>query len=395
MDSEKKKLSRDFLVAIAPLRIRDQLEHLRSVVRSGNNTPHLKTSEDTSVIVVLGCPSILSAISSILPANAHCISEPEELNELGPDSQISFGLVVDHWIDESERLASLRAKFQAGGLADVPIYRLFNDFISAALAKTPVADPFQLGATINWREYTIFAIVCTGRSGSTYLCDLLANTGLCGNPTEHLREPLLYCINHDLIDLEKVIVTMILHHSSPNKVFGTKLISRFVLQLLADSPGLKKNQWLSRIKIICLSRHDKIAQATSIARAKKTGTWHEAGRKDGLVRSMFNRWKKPQSLTEQELGTAVDEYFLNVERQETLDNYVDRLFDPNQVLSLEYESLIRNPEEHVSRIFQHLGIEFDQRSLMLQSRYRKITTKDNFYQQIKDAVVKDVRYTST
>jgi LPS sulfotransferase NodH len=122
-----------------------------------------------------------------------------------------------------------------------------------------------------------YAIVCTPRSGSTYLAELLASAGL-GQPREHLR-------GGQIKDLSELVASVgdaagllagFMRANEHNGVFGTKVISHCLLSLLSrmelsnDLVRLVR----SNFRIIYLVRRDKTGQALSDFLAHRSNVWH-------------------------------------------------------------------------------------------------------------------------
>lgn len=124
-----------------------------------------------------------------------------------------------------------------------------------------------------------FAVLCTARSGSTWFCHLLQNTGVLGHPSEHLRPPVVFLARHaarfgfSIVDWAETLIRA----KAKNGVFGTKVIDNFVDDILpALSPDEKHRieQLLSGFRFIHFERRDKVAQAVSKFMATKSHVWH-------------------------------------------------------------------------------------------------------------------------
>ena len=111
------------------------------------------------------------------------------------------------------------------------------------------------------------------RSGSTYLCGLLASTGVLGRPWEHFWAP------DGFADREAADVLR--EGATQNGVFGCKFQLGQWNALLererARAPGLPDRELVERLfpdpRYVRLRREDRVAQAVSWSRAMQTGLW--------------------------------------------------------------------------------------------------------------------------
>jgi LPS sulfotransferase NodH len=153
-------------------------------------------------------------------------------------------------------------------------------------------------------------IVCaTPRSGSTLLCELLLASGVAGRPTEHVEalraagrplEPREYfagVADPAVLDLlppstpaqphhvpiRERLAAVIRHATTPNGVFGTKLMWGYMADLqgrLAELPELaplgdaeRLAAVLGDLRWVHVHREDHVAQAVSMWRAVQTRAW--------------------------------------------------------------------------------------------------------------------------
>jgi LPS sulfotransferase NodH len=255
--------------------------------------------------------------------------------------------------------------------------------LRAAVASLLPDDIVQVEHPADLRpapEQVTDVIVCTGRSGSSHLCDLLTSTGVCGRPAEHLREPMIHAIAHGHVDLDALMRRLVVAQATANGVFGTKVISRFLLELIDTVPVETLRRRLPPVKVIYLGRRDKIAQAASAIRAKKTGRWHVTGKPDSRPQV------KPIELSGTEVGEAVAEYRQNLARQRQLDDLVDSLFPEPCVLRIWYEDLVEDPRDIVRRVCEHVGVKDGVDLARISSRHQKIPAEDRIYGQIRQSL---------
>ena len=249
----------EFLSAIESLDLRYHFDHARIP-----NTIHrigrfgIVTGWQNKNIPIRGSEQLLRDLSPILPSSHVSYHNDSQLTNFKNQQTPPFAIVCGLGAEEDHLYAELLAQFRLIGWQHVPIYRFFGDALTNALSGMHPLSGSQPTPDIAWDRYIFYAIICTGRTGSAHLCDLLDSTGVCGHPKEHLREPLLYCARYDLVDTKSIICHLILRESTPNRVFGTKLISRFFLELISSSTSNRLASILPTIRIIHLSRQDKV-----------------------------------------------------------------------------------------------------------------------------------------
>ncbi|MEY2830845.1 MAG: hypothetical protein RLZZ574_103, partial [Cyanobacteriota bacterium] len=216
----------------------------------------------------------------------------------------------------------------------------------------------------------LFAVVCTPRSGSSFLCDLLKLNDA-GNPLEHLRSSLLYIIEHRQrlnIDLE-LLLRKILYKCSKNRLFGTKVISHFLFDLLVilDQDEIEKlMSFFRHFKIIYLYRDNKIAQAVSKFLASKSKFWHSTS----PHRSLSEYQQQVQTI-EYDFASIKEIYEKLVEEEQRLENLIDSS-GFKEVIKIDYEFLKEDPEAEMKRVMNFLNIESKQ--INLQSDFKVLSS---------------------
>ena len=133
-------------------------------------------------------------------------------------------------------------------------------------------------------------LVCAPRSGSTYLCDLLASSGKCGHPGEWIHDYNLpvFMEKAGVSDLSRELEKFLLfvfEHGTRNGVFSIKIMYTAIMHLLklADRWQELGNQerlqmflktYFKDSIVLFLERRDKLAQAVSYYKATQSGRWH-------------------------------------------------------------------------------------------------------------------------
>jgi len=130
-------------------------------------------------------------------------------------------------------------------------------------------------------------VICSSpRTGSSWLCRGLSETGVCGDPLEYFHTKLLskkYVKDWQATHFDEYVERMLAERSTSNGVFGLKLHweqLRYLVQLAKKmqkyrsmSPGEILTHCLGRPRFIYMSRQNKWRQAISEAIALRTGVW--------------------------------------------------------------------------------------------------------------------------
>jgi trehalose 2-sulfotransferase len=239
---------------------------------------------------------------------------------------------------------------------------------------------------------TSYLICTTPRSGSTFLCEALASTGVAGRPEEYFQQLVATGLPRRPIDyLEGLVATGMPAFGAPdgdhrvdplfdprrfaafddyvswvlgtattsNGVFGAKIMSAYVEGLaagLADALGERAPEAtpallaavFPRLRYIFLVRADKVRQAVSLWRAIQTWQWREDGPAggesgDGALRYSFE---------------ALDHLRARLQAEEEWWRryFADAAVEP---LTIVYEDFADGHDEAVRAVLRHLEIPFD------------------------------------
>ena len=268
------------------------------------------------------------------------------------------------------------------------VYSIQTDIIPMLLAnlKTP-KDLNQ--AKESKHPSTKYVIFSTPRSGSTWLCNLLQQVGL-GRPKEHLRYPIVYMWQNKTFRPAAFMNTL-LHCGQHNGVFGTKIISHF---LITAFPNLTAQQlllhWLKRadFKFIYLERQDKVAQAISVYFAKNLERWHIRQNVDQSTSIS----KLPYNHTE------ILKYYNDLIREEEILKQLFNKFSQS-VLNVIYEELNTGFNQQFERITNYLGIKLlpEQIKQLTQETQgiKQISKTDPLMQEYCDRFSQDIQKSKT
>lgn len=213
-------------------------------------------------------------------------------------------------------------------------------------------------------------VICTSpRSGSTLLCQLLAATGVAGNPGSHFHRPSIsaWLNSFELAPddamperdvLASIFRAAIAKGSLDTGMFGLRLqrasFEFFTRKMAVLHPGFTNDverfrAAFGRTLFIHLTRFDKVEQAISYVKAHQTGLWHAAP--DGTE---LERMSPPQDPVYD--PDAIREKMREVK---AFDRDWEHWFaaegiDPFRVT---YEGLSADPLETLCQVLNELGLD--------------------------------------
>jgi len=212
-----------------------------------------------------------------------------------------------------------------------------------------------------------YIICATPRSGSTLLCDLLHETGVCGSPHSFFRDQdYEECAEHFGVSVEgwpdrdsfdrAYLDAVVDYGTGATPLFGMRLmwesLAPLAQRLETFYPGLPSDSArfdaaFGPVLYIHLSRQDKVAQAVSRLKAEQTGLWHVDA--DGTERERVKPGEAPtydaQALSE--LVAALAEHDAAWERWFARQGVVP--------LRISYETLSAQPQATVALLLDALG----------------------------------------
>lgn len=211
-------------------------------------------------------------------------------------------------------------------------------------------------------------VLCSNpRSGTTLLCDMLARTGVAGNPNSFFRQKSLqdWCDDWNVagpVDPEdsdftkRYFTAMLAEGRGTTPVFGLRLMGPD-LRLACD--------WLTRaysgqpsdasafeavfgpVRFIHLSRADKLAEAVSYIRAEQTGLWHQ--RPDGSALEQID----PTAPA----GYDADAIMHRMNELARFDTDWEAWFAAEKIMPLRisYEALAEDPQRILAQVLGFIG----------------------------------------
>jgi LPS sulfotransferase NodH len=179
-----------------------------------------------------------------------------------------------------------------------------------------------------------FAIVGNARTGSNYLLD-----GLKSSPAIRMYHEIFASHNRKVgKDFDKILSTVYQYESNSTRIVGFKV---FYNHLTDD----EWNKLVARkaLKVIHLTRRNRLRTIISLEIAFKTGQWTKAGHAGGPreKRIMLDPLKLLKRLEQIEEGEAA-----------TRARFCDR-----QILEVVYEELVQSPREVFASVSAYLGVD--------------------------------------
>ena len=189
-----------------------------------------------------------------------------------------------------------------------------------------------------------YIVASSPRSGSTYFCRLLGQSGLLGTPSEVLNPGFdlkAFKNRFKASSPADYIAELIARRTAKSGVFGLKAHFENFEGFLKEYPALL--DVLSPVTYIYINRGDRVAQAVSMARALQTNQWSSQGQEGKKPELSYNRELIGNAMKEVELQDAG---WLN-------------WFKANNItpFRLTYEDLLADPAGTVQRVVEHLGVQ--------------------------------------
>lgn len=298
----------------------------------------------------------------------YCWSNPTEkskiftflnnLHQLNQYKIIIASVTNEHLLTEQVRDCLNRKNIK------IKSFKLFSDILVSIILKE---KKFLQTSDIEFILPSLaYAIITVPRSGSTFLCRLLKSTKLAGFPEEKLRNPAAILARNCHFDYIRYMQILMTLETTPNRFFGTKIISHFLLSY--RKKDLNGDNFLKQYfsKYIYLIREDKIAQAVSIAIAQRTKIWHISNQEQ---QDEYD--KKLQQINHNDI--TVEEIQKKYDFLVQQEKYLEKFFQENQLepLILKYEELVKNPHKYINDILLYLGIDNSNLDLNIQTNLKK------------------------
>lgn len=209
----------------------------------------------------------------------------------------------------------------------------------------------------NYTHNKRVVIFSTPRSGSTFLADQIASSGLVGTPDEWLNPiwvKALISENYAKNVLE-ALDWVACRTSSPNGIFSINVQLQHYIQWKRD--GLDLVKW-GFDDAVYLEREDKMSQAYSLAKARLYKKWDQTSTPENHIDASQNI---PIYMI---LGALSDIYFWSEYYEKTLKQHIKR--------TISYEGYLSDRQLILDLISQFSGMRVD--SLPIESSLKKQQT---------------------
>lgn len=207
-----------------------------------------------------------------------------------------------------------------------------------------------------------YVVLCTPRSGSTVLCDLLEKTGAAGQPKEHLTRPVFEALKASAFSFDDWYTTLQNNVLSDNLVFGTKIITERLEWLRSIYSDNFLHSFFGSHKVLKLTRGSVAEQAVSKWFAQLSNKWHVKDKQETeysyhLVKSYnFN---------------AIYKIYNELKADEVkLNEQINTIFG-GQALSVEYSDLISNTSNEMYRITKFLDVSVALANVGLETDFKR------------------------
>ena len=212
-----------------------------------------------------------------------------------------------------------------------------------------------------------YFLCATPRSGTTLLCDLLADTGQAGRPQSYYREQDVerrargYGLHADKfadrVDFDQAYLDAVLREGAGDTgIFGLRIMWGTVAEMAARLRPLRPSlrdaalfeELFGPLVYVHVSRRDKVAQAISLLKAEQSGLWHLAA--DGSERQRTAPPAQPRYDADR-IADLVGE----LERD---DASWSAFFAENRIapVQVDYEGLAAEPGREVQKILLGLRL---------------------------------------
>jgi len=256
----------------------------------------------------------------------------------------------------------------------------YEIFISACNADNRWMQPNR----IDFPAEVIYSIVCTARSGSTLLSDLLARQGM-GNPKEHLRLPFIKLVENQAslgVDIETLLGCLI-SQTQKEGVFATKIISGFYWPIF-DQISINDKHTFDRLiwsqPKIYIYRSSKVDQAISDFIARSTKTWHVRSESED------SDYQARLQAIEYNFEAILQRYVQYIGDEKRLRSF---LLPMSRLLTVDYDDLVNSPNETMRKCLDFIQPGVDHSAAVQDSPLRRLASDVNV--QLRDRFLNDVK----
>jgi LPS sulfotransferase NodH len=327
----------------------------------------LKRLADSPGLLFVGSRDFLDYLAAYFgSASLHAYIVPDAENATW--EQMLAGRETVVIVDDDEDRVSDVVNTRLATLGQKPmVTRLFADVFVNASFGGGLWKPAPRRLT---PPEVAYAILSVPRTGTEFLCEALRSTNAAGFPKEHLRLQTETLTKYCKFDPNRFLLTLMLRLQTKNRVFGTKLISHFLMSHIKLCPAL--NQTLTQFKYIRVSRRDVVGQAISAMLASKTGTYH--------IRNEAEQTRYRERLVASQIDTAdlrrVEQLRQNYAKQ---NRQIDEFLELHSIypLDIAFEDLIDHPLKNVNAVLSFLGVPAGVAKILVEVKQTRDTITEN------------------
>jgi len=232
-------------------------------------------------------------------------------------------------------------------------------------------------------------LCATPRSGSTLVVELLAQTGVAGNPDEHL---LLWLADKGPAEPSYWLETLqrtVDRGLTPNGVFSCKVMANYFeeamdrLRVIPGADGLDAWQIAMRAfvepKIVRIRRRDRLRQAISTYLAETTGVYHMARREgdhDPFLRGALSP-RRPDHA--RDVAFDYDRIRAHLAGIDAGERYWDATFAKHHVQPFEivYEEFLADRRGQIAALLRFAAVAHDPAALALDEKLERLSNATN------------------
>jgi len=255
---------------------------------------------------------------------------------------------------EGDSLSALRAQFP-----QLTFIGFCGDFLTSKSARS---NALSTSTGASPEPEWVYAVCCTARAGSTYLCELLGKSIQNHLPYENFRPAILFLYEHRKplnFDI-RVWFDLTIGAQSVRGLFGTKVIGQFLSRLSPLIDAEDAAWFQSRIrdlapKIVYLVREDKVEQSVSQFVARELQLWHlRSGRNPVSNKERSEEYRERKQNIVYDYGAIASHYEGMVRAEKRLQGMLDKLDLP--IHKITYEGLKADLEGTLSDILNFLDL---------------------------------------
>ena len=209
-----------------------------------------------------------------------------------------------------------------------------------------------------------FIVASSYRSGSSFLCTSLWESGVLGAPWEYVNT------DHELRNLmarfkvsnfADYLPKLLARRTSRNGVFGMKAHFHHFRSALDEYPRLLED--LKPVTFIYINRRDRVAQAVSMAKARQTKSWISLQRALGSSNPEYDKEFIDDAMQTAERQTQA---WLNWFKRKNITPFV-----------VDYEDLVADKEKVVRSVVELMGVQNDKPETIVLPEVTKQGDKTN------------------